>query len=76
MLLIMKTLFFTLLVFVLYLLPVRLSSQSAGSDDEGITFGGALRFNYNLSSWKEGQKKRLGDFGYDMFRINTAGTVK
>lgn len=35
-----------------------------------ISVGGALRFNYNLSSWKEGQKKRGGDFGYDMFRVN------
>jgi hypothetical protein len=23
-----------------------------------------LRYNYNMSSWKEGQKKRGGDFGY------------
>ncbi|MGB7843012.1 MAG: hypothetical protein WBL21_09490 [Salinimicrobium sp.] len=35
-----------------------------------IDIGGALRFNYNLSSWKPEQKKRGGDFGYDMFRIN------
>ena len=35
-----------------------------------IKIGGALRFNYNLSSWKEGQKERGGDFGYDMFRVN------
>lgn len=35
-----------------------------------INVGGALRFNYNLSSWKDGQKERGGDFGYDMFRVN------
>ncbi len=35
-----------------------------------IDVGGALRFNYNLSSWKDGQKDRGGDFGYDMFRVN------
>ena len=35
-----------------------------------VDFGGALRFNYNLSSWKEEQQNRGGDFGYDMFRIN------
>lgn len=64
------------MLFVLPLMPVRPSAQSAGSDDEGIIFGGALRFNYNLSSWKEGQVKRAGDFGYDMFRINAAGKVK
>jgi len=35
-----------------------------------VDLGGALRFNYILSSWKPEQKKRGGDFGYDMFRIN------
>ncbi|WP_424494645.1 hypothetical protein [Salinimicrobium sp. GXAS 041] len=35
-----------------------------------VSVGGALRFNYNLSSWKPEQKTRGGDFGYDMFRIN------
>ncbi len=39
-------------------------------EDPKISVGGALRFNYNLSSWKEGQKNRGGDFGYDMFRVN------
>jgi len=44
--------------------------QLSGQDQPEIQVGGALRFNYNLSSWKEGQKTRFGDFGYDMFRIN------
>jgi hypothetical protein len=29
-----------------------------------LKIGGALRFNYNLSSRKDGQKKRGGDFGH------------
>jgi len=29
-----------------------------------------LRFNYNLSSWKEGQKKRGGDFVDDFSKGN------
>lgn len=41
-----------------------------------VDIGGALRFNYNLSSWKPEQKKRGGDFGYDMFRINTNVSYK
>jgi len=41
-----------------------------------LKIGGALRFNYNLSSWKEGQKKRGGDFGYDMFRVNAEAAYK
>ncbi len=35
-----------------------------------IKIGGALRFNYNLSSWKNEQITRGGDFGFDVFRLN------
>ena len=35
-----------------------------------LTIGGALRLNYNLSTWKKNQVKRGGDFGFDLFRIN------
>jgi hypothetical protein len=45
-------------------------------DTPQVEIGGALRFNYNLSSWKEGQKKRGGDFGFDVFRINTKAKYK
>lgn len=41
-----------------------------------VDLGGALRFNYNLSSWKPEQKKRGGDFGYDMFRFNAVAAYK
>ncbi|WP_340114319.1 hypothetical protein [Maribellus mangrovi] len=41
-----------------------------------IHVGGALRFNYNLSSWKDGQKTRGGDFGYDVFRVNAKAAYK
>ncbi len=45
-------------------------------DKPELHVGGALRFNYNLSSWKEGQKKRGGDFGYDVFRVNAKARYK
>jgi hypothetical protein len=45
-------------------------------DKPEIKIGGALRYNYNMSSWKEGQKKRGGDFGYDVFRVNAKGAYK
>ncbi len=45
-------------------------------DKPELEVGGALRFNYNLSSWKEGQKSRGGDFGYDVFRINAKAKYK
>lgn len=41
-----------------------------------LKLGGALRFNYNLSTWKEDQLERGGDFGFDMFRINAESAYK
>ena len=46
------------------------TGNTKAQEEPRINVGGALRFNYNLSSWKEGQKNRGGDFGYDMFRVN------
>ncbi|MCC8360337.1 hypothetical protein [Salinimicrobium sediminilitoris] len=45
-------------------------------DSPEVDIGGALRFNYNLSSWKPEQKNRGGDFGYDMFRINAVAAYQ
>lgn len=45
-------------------------------DAPEVELGGALRFNYNLSSWKQEQKNRGGDFGYDMFRINAVAAYQ
>jgi hypothetical protein len=53
-----------------FLLLIFSCVNSYGQKQPELQIGGALRFNYNLSTWKEGQKTRLGDFGYDMFRIN------
>lgn len=39
-------------------------------DKPQVRLEGALRFNYNNSSWKEAQKKRGGDISYDMFAIS------
>lgn len=41
-----------------------------------LKFNGFLRFNYNYSDWKEGSKKRWGDFGYDLFKLGVAGSYK
>jgi hypothetical protein len=64
-----KTWAFSIVAF-LFLFSVK------AQDKPEIKIGGALRFNYNLSSWKDGQKKRGGDFGYDMFRVNAKGAYK
>ena len=61
------------MVFVFILIPIF--SLFAQEKPE-LHVGGALRFNYNLSSWKEGQQKRGGDFGYDVFRINAKAKYK
>jgi len=45
-------------------------------DKPELKIGGALRYNYNLSSWKDGQKERGGDFGFDVFRINAKAKYK
>jgi len=56
-------------------LPDTFAQAPKNKDDAPIVnVGGALRFNYNLSSWKTGQKKRGGDFGFDVFRINAEAT--
>lgn len=64
-----KIIYTTILVFLI-------GSSAVAQDKPELKIGGALRFNYNLSSWKEGQKKRGGDFGYDLFRINAKGAYK
>ncbi len=68
-----RTKLYTYILCIFVLFPVsRLLSQ----EDPEVTIGGALRFNYNLSSWKEGQKDRGGDFGYDLFRLNVDGAYQ
>ena len=41
-----------------------------------VDIGGALRFNYNYSSWKDAQKTRGGDLGFDVFRLNAKAKYK
>lgn len=49
---------------------------SIAQDIPKLQLGGAIRFNYNYSTWKKGQEKRGGDFGYDVFRLNAQGSYK
>lgn len=52
------------------------SITTYAQDKPQITMGGALRFNYNYSTWKEGQKNRGGDFGFDVFNLNVKAAFK
>lgn len=45
-------------------------------DKPTLKLGGAVRFNYNLSTWKDDQLERGGDFGFDVFRINVESEYK
>jgi hypothetical protein len=49
--------------------PVEVESE------DGITIGGAIRSNYNYTSYSEGNKDRGGDFDFDIFRINARGEI-
>jgi len=67
----MKSLWLT----IAFLLPVLCFSQEETTKDKLILdYGGALRYNYNLSTWKPNQVKRGGDLGFEMFRINVDAT--
>jgi hypothetical protein len=61
---------------VIFFFSSLLFAQLYSQDTPEVDIGGALRFNYNLSSWKPEQKKRGGDFGYDLFRINAVAAYK
>lgn len=50
--------------------------RALAQDKVEANIGGAVRFNYNLSSWKPGQQARGGDFGYDVFFVNVDASYK
>jgi len=62
--------------FCILLLALCSFFPTNAQDSLQLKLGGALRFNYNLSSWKDGQKKRGGDLGFDVFRINAKAAYK
>ncbi|TRO65475.1 porin [Christiangramia sabulilitoris] len=62
--------------FLFILILINPCFDAFAQEEPEVTIGGALRFNYNLSSWKESQKDRGGDFGYDLFRINVDGAYQ
>lgn len=52
------------------------AEKTEKSDWPRFKLGGVLRFNYNYSDWKEGSRKRGGDFGYDLFKLDLKGSYK
>ncbi|WP_027471849.1 hypothetical protein [Saccharicrinis fermentans] len=59
----------------LFIMLTTFSFLSAQEKPE-VEIGGALRYNYNVSSWKPEQQKRGGDLGFDVFRINAKAKYK
>lgn len=48
----------------------------AQEESPKIKLGGAVRFNYNYSDWKDANKSQAGAFGFDVFRLNAKGAYK
>ena len=67
---------FLFLVFYAPLLFAQTEEPKTENEKVQLDLGGALRFNYNYSSWKPNQKKRGGDFGFEVFRINVDAVYK
>ncbi len=65
-----------LLLFIVSCTISKLWCEDSTKVKPKVEIGGALRFNYNLSTWKPEQVKRGGDLGFDVFRINAKGTYK
>jgi hypothetical protein len=66
-------------IFIILLFSSLIMSTSKAllaQDKPQVRIGGALRFNYNLSTWKPDQMSRGGDFGYDLFRVNAKVAYK
>ncbi|GAB3008404.1 outer membrane beta barrel protein [Cyclobacterium sediminis] len=68
---------FKYLILLSFIFMVETTLYTADAQEvPEVAIGGALRFNYNLSSWKPAQKRRGGEFGYDLFRINAKAAYK
>ena len=63
-------------MFVINVLSVCFPSLVIAQESPMLKLGGALRFNYNYSDWKDDNKKRGGDFGFDVFRLNVNAAYK
>lgn len=67
---------FLIPLFWVFFITNSFAQETEKSKGPNVKVGGALRFNYNLSSWKDSQIKRGGDFGFDVFRINVKADHK
>ncbi|MFZ4861052.1 hypothetical protein ACL9RF_02615 [Sphingobacterium sp. Mn56C] len=52
------------------------SAYLQAQEQPELNIGGAVRFNYNYSTWKQEQARRGGDFGFDVFRLDVKAGYK
>lgn len=50
--------------------------KGGAQDKPQVKLGGALRFNYNYSDWNSNNRKRGGDLGYDVLRLDVDASYK
>lgn len=62
-------------ILLLLILSIRLLCGRA-QDKPKLKIGGALRFTYSYSNWKQVDKKRGGELRYDVFRLNISTKYK
>ena len=65
-----------LLLPLFFILAICFALPAVAQDKPELKLGGALRFNYNYSDWKPSNRKRGGDFGFDVFRLNVDAAYK
>ncbi|MCC5854683.1 MAG: carbohydrate porin [Idiomarina sp.] len=53
----------------------QVDSIASTPSEDGITLGGAVRFQYVLADYDSGQKSRGGDLGFDIFRLDFNGRM-
>ena len=56
-------------------LKEKVDSIAPAQDEDGITVGGAVRFQYVYEDYNTGQKDRGGDLDFDIFRIDLNGKM-
>ncbi|MBU6248706.1 MAG: carbohydrate porin [Xanthomonadaceae bacterium] len=50
-------------------------AKAADASADGIHVGGAMRFQYSYEDYSRGNRRRLGDADFDIFRLNLRGKV-
>lgn len=50
-------------------------AKAATKQEDGIHVGGAMRFQYSYEDYNKGNKRRVGDADFDIFRLNFRGKV-